>query len=292
MPETGIAKLLHAEMPSFEELSDAVLFLKHEYDVTKVKLTGGEPLVRPKISTLIRSLSPHFEEISMTSNGALLPKLTEELRDSGLSRVNISLDSMNPERFRQLTRGGRLQNTLDGLDAALDSGLTPVKLNAVLQRSGYHDDVPALLDLSAEKGITVRFIELMRTGTELDWVETEYVSADEVIEWLESFTTLTPVTTPLSSPAKLMKINWNGSDIKVGWITPLSHPFCDSCNRLRLDAHGNLRRCLMDPESLPLIDLLRNHHRNDVISYVNSYLHGKHSPESMEIRSPMIAVGG
>lgn len=292
MPESGIAKLLHADMPSFEQITDAVLFLKHEYNVTKVKLTGGEPLVRANVPTLIRAISPHFEEISMTTNGALLPRLASELRDAGLSRVNISLDSLNPERFRQLTRGGDLSDTLNGLDAALDAGLTPVKLNAVLQRSGYRDDVPALLDMSAEKGVTVRFIELMRTGTELDWVETECVSADEVTEWLDSFTTLTPITTHLSSPAKLTQVKWKGDNIDVGWITPLSHPFCGSCNRLRLDAHGSLRRCLMDPVSIPLTVFLQKHNRAHAIAEIDRYLRGKHAPASMGILSPMISVGG
>ncbi len=333
MPEDGVAKVRHSDLPSLEQLTETVLYLKRQFNVTKVKLTGGEPLVRPGISDLIRLISPHVEEVSMTTNGVLLPRFASELKDAGLSRVNISLDSLNPIRFSELTRGGRLSDTLAGIESAIQNDLTPVKLNAVLQRSGWREDVPALLDLAVEKQLTVRFIELMRTGTEIDWAEREYISADEVIEWInttdQSFwgkslsanaqnchsgESQNPVNycyhgildqvqndnydgsmdleNDTTAPARLTNILWKGEKISVGWITPRSHPFCDSCNRLRLDAHGNLRRCLMDSHSLPLTKILSKHSEQDTSEQVTNYLNGKRLPVDMSIQSPMIAVGG
>jgi cyclic pyranopterin phosphate synthase len=259
MPAAGIGKLRREDLLPLERLADTVAWLSREFDVSRVKLTGGEPLLRDGVVGLVQSLAaiPGVSEVSATTNGARLVDLAPSLRGAGLSRVNVSVDSLDERRFAELTRGGRLADTLAGIGAALDCGLTPVKMNAVLLSSNWRSDVPLLLDFAGRQGLEIRFIELMRTGTEVAWAEREYVSADE-----------------------------------VRWITPRSRPFCDSCSRLRLDARGRVRRCLMDPVRFDLAGLLETTIEPEVRSRLHAYLAGKTASSAMESDLPMVSMGG
>ena len=294
MPAEGVAKAPHSELLSLEQLGDTVAFLVERAGVERVKLTGGEPLVRAGIEGLIRRIAamPKVREVSLTSNASLLLHMAAPLKQAGLQRVNISLDSLDPQRFTELTRGGRLADALGGIQAARLAGLLPIKLNAVLQRSGWERDVPRLLDFSAENDFELRFIELMRTGTEREWCASEFISADVVQDWLAQQTAVASAEGPAEAPAKRTEVNWRGKKVAVGWITPRSHPFCDRCERIRLDARGRLRRCLMDPQFMELGSILQQKGEAGAADAFAAYLSGKHAPKTMESTSAMNLIGG
>lgn len=293
MPAQGVAFIPHHQLPTLEELALAVAFLVQHLHVNRVKLTGGEPLVRKGVVELVALLRaiPGIEEISMTTNGTHLAALAKELKKAGLARVNVSLDTLNPERFRELTRGGKVSQVLAGIAAARREGLVPVKLNAVLRASTFREDVLELLGFAASEGLELRFIELMRTGTEVAWAQREYVSAGEVQAFLKEKGELLPVVGEGNAPARRTLFRFSGGEVVLGWITPVSHSFCEACNRLRLDAQGRLRRCLMDPMTVPLVALLRQG-EEQALAHLWPYLAGKKPPAAMDTQHPMSAIGG
>jgi cyclic pyranopterin phosphate synthase len=235
---------------------------------------------------------PGVTEISATTNGSRLARLARPLRQAGLARVNVSIDSLDSERFFRLTMGGRLEKTLAGIDAATREGLTPVKLNTVLLASSWREEVPALLDFAQQRGLEIRFIELMRTGTEIRWADSEYVSGATVRDSLGCRGRAVEGDRDASGPARTTELEWRGESLRVGWITPRSHPFCASCTRLRLDARGRLRRCLMDAEALELSDLLQTSPESNTRRELDRYLGAKIPSSDMNSELPMISVGG
>jgi cyclic pyranopterin phosphate synthase len=294
MPEEGVVLVPRSEIPSLSELASAVAWLVARYGIDRIKITGGEPLVRGGLPDLVSMVAaiPGVAEVSMTTNGTLLAVAAAGLARAGLDRVNVSLDTLDPVRFQQLTRGGRVNEVLAGIDAAIEAGLTPLKLNSVLRRSSYREDVPPLLELAAEKGVEIRFIELMQTGTEAEWALSEGVTGATVREWLAAAGAgIAPLPDRPNAPARRTAISWNGRDVVAGWIDPISHSFCGACDRLRLDARGRLRRCLMDDHVFPLVDLLRRGEA-DVEDASRSYVSGKLPPASMTIGSTMASIGG
>jgi GTP 3',8-cyclase len=294
MPSEGVPKISHADLLPLEELGKLVTWLSAYSGVERVKLTGGEPLVRKGIEPLIAQLvaTPGIQEVSMTTNGSLLGGMAWALKASGLSRVNVSLDSMDATRFAQLTHGGRLEDTLRGIGRAIAAGLTPLKLNAVLQRSSWMKDVPLLLDYAAANRLELRFIELMRTGTERAWCDSEYVAAEEVRGWLEERGPLVPGPTPSGTPAQGTMLSWQGTEVSVGWIAPRSHPFCSSCERLRLDSRGILHRCLMDSTTLDLFERLRTQGTDGAANVYTAYMAEKSAPRAMDSTTSMSLIGG
>lgn len=276
-------------------LAELVRWLHERFRFGKVKITGGEPLVHGGVVDFVRTLSALAPppELSMTSNGTLLAPHAQELREAGLERVNVSLDSIDPARFEALT-GGRLEAVLNGIAAAQEAGLGPVKVNAVLRRSSWREDVPGLLDLAVERGLKLRFIELMRTGTERAWCERERILASEVLCWLHRQPECQlehggDLTVHGAEPARRGRLRWRGHALEVGWILPVSRPFCSSCNRLRLDSAGRLRRCLMDGSTL---DLTRLTERPEANHELAAFMAGKRPPGSMDHPQPMLALGG
>lgn len=293
VPPRGLHRTSNKGPLSFEPLAENVRWLAQHAPIERVKLTGGEPLVRPGIEELIARLAgiEGIREISMTTNGSLLANRAEGLKAAGLARVNISLDSVDPARFSEFSRGARLECTIAGIHAAVSAGLLPLKLNAVLQRSTWMYDVPPLLDLAAEHGVEIRFIELMRSGTERAWYESEIVGAGEVKSWLAAQTEVVAVGSQAAVPAENTIVNWKGMALKVGWIAPRSNPFCSSCERLRMDSRGRLRRCLMDPVTLDVCKL-RAMPESAAIEAFATYLAQKRPPTAMDCDSSMIQIGG
>ena len=293
MPVYGVPAVSHSDLLSLEELAEMVSWLSCQMPIERVKLTGGEPLVRKGIENLVASLAaiPNVREVSLTTNGSLLAGNAWSLKASGLSRVSVSLDSLDEARFADLSRGGKLKHTLDGINAALKAGLTPLKLNTVLQRSTWMRDVPQLLDFASENDLEIRFIELMRTGTEREWAEAEFVSVDEVQRWISQQSPLARLATPSGVPAQLSHLQWNGRHVRVGWIAPRSHPFCGDCERVRLDSRGQLRRCLMDPALLDLAALRKVSSLN-AREVVARYMAGKFAPAGMDSQFIMSQIGG
>jgi cyclic pyranopterin phosphate synthase len=294
MPAEGVPMLRHADLLGFERLTETAAWLCRERGVRRIKLTGGEPLVRAGVVDLVRELAriPGVDEVSATTNGSRLSALAPALRSAGLARVNVSIDSLDADRFDRLTRGGRLGDTVAGIDAAIREGLTPVKLNTVLLASSWREDVPAVLDFARRRGLEARFIELMRTGTEVSWAESEFVSAEVVRAELGLDGRPEEGDARSSGPARTTRTRWRGAPIRVGWITPRSHPFCDGCNRLRMDARGRLRRCLMDPNAFELAAALSREHDDVVRDGLDVYLAGKTPSSSMDSALPMVSVGG
>jgi cyclic pyranopterin phosphate synthase len=293
MPATRAPRIQRNDVLSLNELAELVAWLSHHIKIERVKITGGEPLVRSGLEELIADLSAlsNVSEISLTTNGSLLARKADILKTSGLARVNVSLDTLDRQRFAQLTRGARLQDTIDGIDAAINAGLVPLKLNAVLTASGWKQDVPMLLDFAASRKLEVRFIELMRTGTERAWCDAEFVSVDVVRQWLQARASLIAIETPAGIPARSTQVCWGGTELNVGWIAPRSHPFCQSCERVRLDSQGRLRRCLMDTAGLDLVPLLHAS-EEQAVERLHQYLAGKRAPNGMDTEFPMSQIGG
>jgi cyclic pyranopterin phosphate synthase len=228
--------------------------------IRRVRLTGGEPLMRKDILEVARRIKslPGVENLALSTNGTELPRLAPALVEAGVDRVNISLDTLDPEVFRTITRNGDLEQIWQGVEAALAAGLDPVKLNAVLLQEN-QDDVERLVELTLDQPLAVRFIEMMPTESNRHLQPDEYVSADQARRRIEArFGRLEAVgeeeAGPRTGPAKAFRVP--GAVGTVGFITPLSHTFCAECNRLRLTARGELRLCLFADRVYPLRPLL------------------------------------
>ena len=245
MPEAGIEKRAHDDILSVEEIGEIVGACA-SLGVTKVRLTGGEPLVRRGIVEICRAVSgtPGITEVCMTTNGLRLPELAPQLKDAGLHRVNLSLDTLDPEKYRRLTRIGALDQALWGL-AAAEQYFGSVKINCVLMGGINDDEIPALIDLTRERDLQLRFIEMMPLGPCAGWPKERFLSCDAVLKAM-------PVLEPAgeSGVASVYRVpGWRGT---VGLIRPLSHKFCSECDRIRLTADGKLKPCLHSSQEIPL----------------------------------------
>lgn len=254
MPEEGVCGIPHDEILRLEEIEDIVR-VGARLGIRSVRLTGGEPLVRKGVTELVESIThmPGVENVSLTTNGVLLPQMAEGLKRAGLSRVNISLDTLDPEQFHEITRVGRLEDTLSGIEAALEAGFNPVKVNAVtVRRLG--QDFLEFAKLSIERPLHVRFIEYMPIGDSSDggtgWGKEDVISSDELLDTINARAAEEGL--PALVPAGKRPVGWGparyfefpGAKGTVGFISPLSRHFCSECNRLRLTADGKIRPCL------------------------------------------------
>lgn len=262
MPPEGVARRSHEAILRYEEIAEVVR-VAAELGVRKVRLTGGEPLVRrdlPDLVHMIRAI-PGIEDISLTSNGILLECMAAELKDAGANRINVSLDTLQPEKFARITRGGKLETTLRGLEAAEKCGLTPIKINAVAMRGVNDDELQDLAQLSIERGWHVRFIELMPVNNQHPWgpgfpePSQIYLSIPEIKTALAPLG-LAPVPGSTNEgPAQ--EYSLAGGRGLLGFISPLSSHFCNTCNRLRVTADGSFRPCLLQDIEVPFLPGLR-----------------------------------
>ena len=243
MPECGIANKPHGELLTFEEIT-RIARIGVSMGIEKVRLTGGEPLVRKDLPDLIAMLADTggITDISMTTNGVLLANRAKELKEAGLKRVNISLDTLREDRFKEITRLGELKDIIAGIDAALDAGLQPLKINVLLLADLEDDEVIDFLKLTIKRPLHVRFLEFMPiTGNEF-WKRENFISYKKVMEICRQFGTIEPVDLYGNGPAKNLRIK--GALGTFGFIAPLGDKFCSSCNRLRLTSDGFLKGCL------------------------------------------------
>jgi GTP 3',8-cyclase len=228
--------------------------------VRKVRLTGGEPLVRPGVVGLMRGIAalPGLNELVITTNGSQLAALAGDIRAAGVRRINISLDSLQPERFRRITRKGALAQVLAGIEAAIAAGFERIKLNAVILRGRNHDEVPDLVGFALAKGLNISFIEEMPLGVIGDHDRAEaFYSSEQIRQDLAARYRLVPTTETSGGPAHYYRIP--GTETRVGFISPHSHNFCGDCNRVRVTAEGRLLLCLGQEHSLDLRAILRGH---------------------------------
>ena len=246
MPEKGIVKQEHDSILRNEEILEIVA-AAGELGISKIRITGGEPLVRRGIAELcyLISKTPGISELGITTNGQLLPLMASELKDAGVTRVNISIDTLDAQKYSKITRGGDLYTTIAGIQAAKSAGLTPVKLNTVLI-NGFNDmEIPGFVSMTRHEDIEVRFIELMPIGEGIELWEKSFLPNNAV---LDAVPELVPADGICGGVAKLYRLV-NGVG-RVGLINPVSSHFCAQCNKLRLTSDGRLKPCLHSSQEI------------------------------------------
>ncbi len=272
--------------------------------IEQVRLTGGEPLLRPDVVEVVRRINalPHAPKISLTSNGLRLPQLAQQLADAGLERVNVSLDTLDPQRFKQMTHRDRFHDVIAGIQASQEAGLLPVKVNAVLMRGFNDDEAVPLLRHAIANDWRLRFIEQMPLDAGGLWARPKMVTAAEIMALLSEEFELSPVPGRGSAPAEEFFVD--GGPATVGIIASVSAPFCAACDRLRLTADGQFRNCLFSQEETDVRAILRNDSlsEEEIRSGVARTLqkvtlaklpgHGINDPSFIQPARPMSAIGG
>ncbi|MFQ6058950.1 MAG: GTP 3',8-cyclase MoaA [Anaerolineae bacterium] len=258
MPPQGIALCPPQEILRYEEIA-LVVRAAAELGISKVRITGGEPLVRLGIVDLVAMIAavPGIDDVSMTTNGTLLTRYADDLARAGLRRVNVSLDTLREERFRRITRYGRLTDVLAGIEAAQRAGLRPIKTNMVVLRGLNDDEVVDFARLTLEREWHVRYIEMMPVGQSTIWSRNGHIPVGEIKGRIEEqLGELQPARVSVGSgPARYYRLG--GAVGTIGFISPISEHFCQGCNRLRLTADGRLRPCLLSDEEMDLRTPLR-----------------------------------
>jgi len=258
MPAEGLQWLPKSEILSYEEIAEIVRQLA-PLGLTRVRITGGEPLIRPNLGALIAQLRAieGVEDIALSTNGVHLPKLAPELRAAGLDRVNMSADSLRPERIASIARRSLGFEPLAAAKAAERAGLSPIKINVVVMRGINDDEICDFARLTLENAWHVRFIELMPVGEMRAMTWEHIVPSDEILERLSAIAPLVEVAPPLRSNGPARYLAFAGAAGSIGVITPLTHTYCASCNRVRLTADGRLRTCLFGEHEIDLRTPLR-----------------------------------
>ncbi len=262
----------HDEILRYEEIARLVRAMT-KYGLKKVRITGGEPLVRPQLEELVKMLKeiPQITDISLTTNGITLSKHAEKLRKAGLDRLNISIDSLKPELFYQITKG-RLEDVLEGIKVSKELGYDPIKVNAVIVRGLNEEEALDFVEFGAEYGVEVRFIEMMPVGGELiNWSEDKVQPLEQIKTKIEQkYGKLLPAISIGSGAARVYKVPKLGT--KVGFITPISNPFCDGCSKLRLTAEGHIKLCLRTDEEIDAKPVIRNGTDEDLDRFIQKVL--------------------
>lgn len=262
MPEAGIEKLAHKDILRYEEIADLVRIFAGQ-GIRAVRLTGGEPLARPDLYKLVNMISGinGIDDISLTTNAVLLEEQAEKLASAGLKRINVSLDTIREEKFNKITRFGSLDKVWRGIEAAEKNHLAPVKINVVAMRGINDDEFVDLASLTYTHPWSIRFIELMPIGNQVDWGEgfpqakDAFIPISEIKASLETMGLKAVEHKNGQGPAREYRLD--GAVGTVGFISPVSDHFCGSCNRLRLTSDGNLRPCLFSDVEIPLLPAMR-----------------------------------
>jgi len=305
MPPDGVIPIEHKEILSYEEIV-RVVRIAAGIGLKKVRITGGEPLVRKDVTYLIAAIRniEGIKDLSLTTNGILLSKCADKLVEAGLQRINISLDSLKPDRYEEITRGGDLNLVLRGIEAAEKAGFSPIKINMVPIRGLNSDEIEDFARMTLKVPYQIRFIEFMPFGTEGLWSTEKFISTDEIKSIVEGIGPLIPVKLKRSGPAIYFRFD-NASGV-VGFISPISNHFCGECNRLRLTADGKLRPCLFSETEIDLKPALRGGASDDEIRRliklsIEAKPEGHHiqntAPRSLmknreSCRRPMTRIGG
>jgi GTP 3',8-cyclase len=248
MPVEGMPWLPRSELLTYEEITRLASVFVERFDFTGIRITGGEPTVRAHLPVLIERLSalrvPGGEpvDLALTTNGASLRLIADDLAHAGLGRINISCDSLRPDRFAAITQRDSLAAVLDGIDAALDAGLAPVKVNVVVMRGVNDDELVDFATFGRERGVAVRFIEFMPLDAQGGWTRDQVVAQDEIVAAIDAVYPLEPVAGRGAEPAERFRYRDGGGE--VGVIASVTHAFCGSCDRVRLTAEGQLATCL------------------------------------------------
>jgi len=257
MPES-VEFLPRQSLLSFEEI-ERFIRVATTLGIDKIRLTGGEPLVRRDLPTLVERIAkiPGIKDVGLTTNGILLAPLAKTFWDAGLRRINISLDTLNPDKFRELTRRPGLESVIEGILAAKEAGFDPVKVNAIAMRGATEDEIVPLANFAREHGLELRFIEYMPLDVVASWEREKVLFASEILERLNR--EVAPLVPAPDQDPRAPAADYEYTDGKgrVGLIASVSRPFCMSCNRVRLTADGKLRNCLFSLEETDIRALLR-----------------------------------
>lgn len=250
MPEEGVGNLGHEKIISFEEI-ERIVSAAVSLGITKFRLTGGEPLARKGTVQLVRRLAgiPGVGELTMTTNGILLAQCANELKEAGLDRVNISLDSLRPERYKEITRGGNLDDALAGIQGARAAGLTPIKLNMVVVAGVNEDEVEDFARWTCKEQVDVRFIELMPIGEAASENQGQFLSGQDILDRL-------PGLIPVETDGVALCYRYPEGLGNVGFINPMSCQFCEDCNKIRLTSDGKIKPCLHTDQEFDLQKVL------------------------------------
>jgi len=298
MPPHGVPFIPHEGVLSYEEI-ERLARLAISLGINKIRLTGGEPLVRREVLHLCEKIAglPKLESLSITTNGVLLPQFAQNLFNAGIKRLNVSLDTLNPEKFAAITGKSHFFQVWEGLHQALVIGFNPIKLNVVVMRGVNDDEINELASLTYTYPFHVRFIELMQSLPGIQ--ERHFLAGGEIIRRLEQTDALLPAHSKHSNgPARYYR--FPGAAGKIGLITPLSHHFCPTCNRLRLSADGKLRSCLFSPEEVDLKSLLRHEATDgEILAAIRRAIWNKPQEHALHgdisgrcLSRPMSAIGG
>ena len=300
MPIDGISHLSHENILSYEEIVRIAKIAVKE-GITKIRITGGEPLVRKGVVNLVGWLSQleGIEDLSMTTNGILLSEFAKPLYEAGLKRVNVSMDSLKPDRFREITRGGELSSLIRGIEKANEVGMNPIKINVVAMKGFNEDEILDFAQLTLERNCQVRFIEFMPVGLKNGWKEEKYLSCSSIQKIIQENHKLQPLGNRKGNggPADLYRLE-NAKGI-IGFINAISNHFCSTCNRLRLTADGKLRPCLFSDKEFDVRMAMR---QGDSDEELRALLHTalSNKPEGHAITKPsfkkcareMVKIGG
>ncbi len=271
MPEEGIPFLPHRDILTYEEMLRLVK-ISIRCGIRKVRLTGGEPLARKGFIHFLERLSDidMLDEITLTTNAVLLKEYAADIMDCGICRINISLDSLKPERFFHITGRDQFDRVWEGIQEAERMGFNPIKINVVAIKGVNDDEILDFARLTREKPYHVRFIELMPVGEENVWSVDKFISTEEIFKRIQTLGALKPiVSSPLDGPADRFVLD--GGKGEIGFIGALSQHFCDSCNRLRLTAEGQLRSCLFSDQEIDMKTPLREGREDDYLVNLIGY---------------------
>jgi cyclic pyranopterin phosphate synthase len=269
MPEEGMTWLPRSSVMTFEEIERLARVFVQRHGVSGIRLTGGEPTVRAHLPRLVEMLAAIDGpdgglDLAMTTNGATMPQLAGPLRDAGLQRVNISLDTLDRAKFREMTRRDELPRVLEGIDASIVAGFDPVKINAVVERGVNDDEIVALAEFGRDRGVEVRFIEFMPLDADGHWKNDRVVGQDEIVAAIDSVHPL--VQLPARGAAPADRFGYLDGRGTVGVIPSVTKPFCGDCDRVRLTAEGQFRTCLFATEEFDLLSAIRAGETDEAIS--------------------------
>ncbi len=258
MPADNVEFMDRSNLLSFEEIQRVVQIVSR-MGINRLRLTGGEPLMRKNLPVLIKMLNEvdGIDDIAMTTNAYFLKDQAQSLKDAGLKRLNVSLDALDPEKFRDVNRRDCLQSVLDGLDTARKVGFKSIKINAVAVRNFSETEIMSLIEMGRSDGFEVRFIEFMPLDSDKVWERDKVLFGHEIVNMIKDNYELVPIDNSLEiGPAS--EYNFADGKGKIGIITAVSNPFCDHCNRIRMTADGKLRTCLFSTEETNLKELIRS----------------------------------
>jgi GTP 3',8-cyclase len=299
MPPQGLSLMEHEDILSYEEIV-RIVNVSAQIGITKVRLTGGEPLLRRNVCHLVRGIIdvPGIQDVSLTTNGVLLKQMARPLWEAGLRRINISLDTLNPLKFRKITRRDHYHAVYDGIREAESVGFSPIRINVVAMKGINDDELGCFARLSMEKPYSIRFIEYMPMGNASDWDASRFLSGDEIMTQLEKYGRLHAIARQ-ASDGPCRRFRFEGAHGEIGLISPITNHFCESCNRLRLTADGKFRSCLLSDNEVAVRNILRERRSNEDLAALiceaiskKPRRHGMHAGTRLPSLKHMFQVGG